>query len=88
IQIQIQPNTMVEEIDKILKTTQQQIKTARNIENQTAKNQHIKNYSVILHNICTPDNIITEPQEIKTAIQEYFKNWMKLNPTQTELWQE
>ncbi|CAG8831217.1 10076_t:CDS:1, partial [Cetraspora pellucida] len=86
---------------------------ARNIKNQTAKNQHIKNcierryqnfqnntskmiksilkkYTdpVILHNIRTHDNIITEPDEIKTAIQEHFKNWTKLNPTQTELWQE
>ncbi|CAG8767416.1 13781_t:CDS:1, partial [Ambispora leptoticha] len=112
-QIQIQPSTTIEEIDAILKTAQQQTKTARNIENQTAKNQHIKNCierryqnfqnntskmiksilkkhtdPVILHNIRTHDNIITEPDEIKTAIQEHFKNWTKLNPTQTELWQE
>ncbi|CAG8749660.1 156_t:CDS:1, partial [Ambispora leptoticha] len=43
---------------------------------------------VILHNIRTPNNIITEPQEIKTAIQEHFKHWTKLNLTQTELWNE
>ena len=43
---------------------------------------------VILHNIRTADDIITEPDKIKEKVREHFINWTKLNSTQTNLWQD
>ena len=43
---------------------------------------------VILHNITKPNEIITEPNEIKEEIRKHFKSWTKSNLLNYNYWPE
>ncbi|CAG8839404.1 164_t:CDS:1, partial [Cetraspora pellucida] len=36
--------------------------------------------SVLLHNICKADEVITEPERIRKEVQMHYENWTKPNP--------
>ncbi|CAG8825920.1 7861_t:CDS:1, partial [Gigaspora rosea] len=42
---------------------------------------------VTYHNLVTPTEVITDPEEILEATQRHFSTWTRHNPYNEELWE-